>query len=143
MMLLRTHSPLAAYSGLRTELDRLFNNLWGQGVPSTPTFPGMNVWEEESAYVAEVEVPGMELKDIEITVAGDELTIKGRREPRTEDGWRYLRRERPWGEFTRAVTLPGDVNADAVEARLSHGVLRIHLPKVEEAKPRRITVKAE
>ena len=75
-------------------------------------------------------------------MVGDELTLKGRREP--EDGQQatYHRRERGTGSFTRVLTLPIEVDADKVEASLAQGVLTIRLPKAESAKARKIQVKA-
>ncbi|MCS7014694.1 MAG: Hsp20/alpha crystallin family protein [Gemmatales bacterium] len=130
----------------RREMDRLLER-WGwegYGWPSlTAGYPPINVWEDEANVYAELELPGMALEDLEIYVTGrNQLSIKGERKaPQVEKGT-WLRQERPFGSFHRIVTLPVDVEADKVEARLQNGVLTIVMPKCEEAKPRKITVKA-
>ena len=85
---------------------------------------------------------GMEMDDLELLIHGNELTIKGeRKKPELKDAsWR--RRERGFGRFSRVLELPDDVDAEKVEAHFRNGVLLIELPKREEAKPRRIEVKA-
>jgi HSP20 family protein len=107
-------------------------------------FPALNIWQDEGAIYAEAELPGMELNDLEIYVTGgNQLTIKGeRKQPKLEKGT-WHRQERGFGSFSRIVTLPSDVNAEKVEARLVNGVLTITMPKSEAAKPRKIIVKAE
>jgi len=86
----------------------------------------------------------MELGDLEIYVTGgNQLTIKGeRKQPKFENAT-WHRQERGFGEFARVLTLPFPVNADKVQAEFSHGVLKITMPKSEEAKPRKIKVKGE
>lgn len=141
MVLLRTRPPLAAYRGMRNELDQLFNNMWEHAWPTARTFPPLNVWETEDALFAETEVPGLKMADLEVAVAGNELAITGRRNRESEENVRYLRRERSFGEFTRTLTLPVNVNADKIEATLKDGVLTIKLPKAAEAQRRKIAVK--
>jgi HSP20 family protein len=105
-------------------------------------WPPVNVSETEDAFRVECEVPGLKSGDVDISVAGDQLTIKGetkRPERAAEDA--YHRRERRFGEFSRTVELPSPVNADKVTAELADGVLRIELEKAAEARPKRITVK--
>src|SRR5262245_23670743 len=92
----------------------------------------------------EAELPGVELKDLEIHVTGGkELTLKGERRPVAPEGGVWHRQERAFGAFTRTLTLPFAVDPDKVEARLENGVLTIQLAKHESAKPRKIAVKAE
>lgn len=109
------------------------------------TGPRLNVWEQDDVFYAEAEVPGLRQEDLELSVVGNELTIKGRRETAAEKSGEqavYHRRERNVGEFTRVVTLPAEINPDAVTASLTGGVLTVKLPKAEAAKPRRINVQA-
>ena len=87
------------------------------------------------------EIPGVTQEDLEILVVGNELTIKGRRGTAEEEDASYHRRERGTGEFSRTVTLPVDIKAEAVDATLKDGVLTLSLPKADEARPRKITVK--
>jgi HSP20 family protein len=148
--------PLAQ---VRSEVDRVFSDFfapstreWQDWLPRVGGGPRLNVWDENDTIVAEAEVPGLKPEDLDVSVVGDQLTIKGRRESTVESGHKdgekngndkapaYHRRERTVGEFLRTVTLPVEVNADNVRATLVHGVLTIKLPKAEKAKPRKITV---
>ncbi len=131
---------------LRQEMTRLLD-AFGAGMLRPPlatreVFPALNIWDAGDRIAVEAEVPGISKDDLEVYAAGNELTIKGRRKPLEGQNLVYHRQERGTGEFTRVVTLPVDVNADAVEAVVQNGVLTVHLPKAEEAKPRKIAVKA-
>ena len=136
----------AEFNRLRDEMDRLFRRFGGNGNlwRRTPVeFPAVDIWEDENDLYLEAELPGMELDDLEIYVTqGNQLTIKGKRTPPEVEGT-WHRRERGFGEFTRVITLPVDVDADKVEATLKHGVLTVRLPKVAEARVRTIPVKAD
>jgi HSP20 family protein len=128
---------------LRNELDRLFDSFLSpetQGF-GTRAFPALNMWEDERRLFVEAEVPGLGLKDLDIQVQGNELSVKGRRNVVEGDGVTYHRRERGAGEFVRFLTLPVEVDAEHVEATLKDGVLTITLPKAETARARKITVK--
>ncbi len=127
----------------RSALDGLFNRYHHlNGHDSTTGFPQLCAWEEGEDLFVEAELPGMTLEDLEIFVlGGNQLTIKGeRRYPETgQSTWH--RRERGFGKFSRTVTLPFDVDADKIEARLKQGVLTLLMPKSEAAKPRKSEVK--
>jgi HSP20 family protein len=110
--------------------------------PSERSFPAVNVWENEEMLFAEAEVPGLKLDDLEISVTGNELSIKGQRREEEQEGVTYHRRERGTGSFRGVVRLPVDVDVNKVEARLANGVLTIELPKAPSAKPRKIELKA-
>ena len=130
---------------LRDEMDRVFGRWTHRRVPllSQGAFPLLNVWEDESNYFVEAELPGMQLEDLEIFVNGSQLTIKGeRKEPIGEKGT-WHRRERGYGKFTRIFELPNVVDGEKVSAELKHGILTVTLPKQPESRPRRIEVKAE
>ncbi|MBI3463786.1 MAG: Hsp20/alpha crystallin family protein [Planctomycetes bacterium] len=108
------------------------------------SYPALNVWEDAECVFAEAELPGMELSDLEIYVTGgNQLTIKGERKAPSFEKATWHRQERGFGQFTRVITLPIDVNEDKVTAEFSHGVLTITMPKSEKARPKKITVKAE
>ena len=133
---------------LRGEVERLFDEVtrdfptFGRMTgPHGRGFPSLNVWEDEQNLYAEAEVPGMSMDDLEVTVLGNELAIKGRRkEPLIEDAT-YHRRERGLGPFSRVLRLPVQVDSDQVRAGLLNGVLTVTLPKAVEARPRKIEVK--
>lgn len=142
----RSSNGQNAMPTLRGEVDRLFDNFFGPGAETTPRtarmFPALNVWEREDELYVEAELPGIRTDDLDISVVGHQLVLKGRRPDfQPEEGVSFHRRERGVGEFVRAVELPVEVNADGVEAKLTDGVLLITLPKAEAAKPRKIEVK--
>ena len=85
-------------------------------------------------------MPGLKSEDLELSVVGNELTIKGRRDTASEEGTTFHRRERGFGEFVRAIKLPVEVDSAQVSATLVNGVLTVRLPKAEAAKPRKISV---
>jgi HSP20 family protein len=125
------------------EMNRLFDRWNGPG-SSAGGFPPVNVWEENDHLHVEAELPGLDLKNLEIYVTGgNELTIKGRRQAVASERGAWHRRERAEGEFHRTLTLPYPVDADKVEARLEQGILHVTLAKHESARPRKIPVRAE
>jgi HSP20 family protein len=135
---------------LRREVDRLFEDFFGPGAAqprfgtSTRVFPALNIWEDNDGLVAEAELPGVTNENLDIAVVGSEMTIKGRRgeTPSETDNVVFHRRERWTGEFSRVVRLPVGIDGDKVQATLKDGVLRVHLPKAESARPHKIPVKA-
>jgi len=135
---------------LKGEMDRLLEDFFGatpglmerSGLP-VRTFPPMNIWQDGELISLEAELPGVKSDDLDVSVVGNTLTLKGRRGESTADGVAFHRRERQVGEFTRVVRLPVEVNPDSVQAALKDGVLRITLEKAESAKPRKIQVSAD
>lgn len=135
--------PFTPALELRREMDRLLNTFLPEMFePAGGAYPALNVWEDGERLVAEAEVPGLALSDLEILVRGNELTIQGARKGANGEEAVYHRRERGTGEFVRHLTLPTEIDADKVEATLKDGVLTIVLPKSEQARARRITVKS-
>ena len=131
---------------MRRHMDRIYG-LWespGRGVLANGRdFPALNLYETADDYVLTAEVPGVEGKGIDITVLGDTLTVKGKREPETDfEKVDCHRRERDFGSFSRAITLPSVVDGDRVEATYVDGVLQVKLPKAEETKPKVIQVQS-
>ena len=132
---------------LRSEFDRQLGGVWDNLAAVAPrfaagrVFPAVNVWEDGDALFAEAEMPGMKSEDIDVSVVGNELTIKGQR-PNAADESSYHRRERGAGSFTRVIRLPVEIDASNVEAQLHDGVLLLKLPRHENAKPRKINVTA-
>lgn len=137
-----TRHPL---NQLRNEVDRLLTGFLGPGadgfLPGVfRNQPAVNVWEQQDALKVEMELPGIKSDQLDISVAGGELSVRVNRPDVDQEGVTYHRRERPVGTFSRIVRLPIEVNADRVEADLRDGVLTITLPKAESAKPRKINV---
>jgi HSP20 family protein len=102
--------------------------------------PAVNLWETPDALHVELEVPGVKTEQLDLSVVGNQLTIKIDRPEPQEEGVTYHRRERPVGSFVRVLELPADVDSTRVEADLQHGVLTIKLPKAEASMPRKIQV---
>jgi HSP20 family protein len=130
---------------LRDEMDRLWSGVFAPAAdgllpPMFRSQPAANVWEQGDALLVEMELPGVKNDQVDISVAGGELSVKVNRPEVEQEGVTYHRRERPVGSFTRVLRLPVEVNADRVEAELRDGVLLVTLPKSDSAKPRKINV---
>ena len=126
---------------LQREMNRLFDSYDRGGLP-TAGFPSMNVWMNDEGAVVTAELPGVEVKDLDISVVGEALTLSGERkaEGLPKDSV-YQRQERGFGRFTRTIDLPFTVEANKVQASLEKGILRILLPRAEQDKPKKIVVK--
>ena len=115
---------------------------WNGGVAGEAgVYPPLNLWDDGESFHAEAELPGFKIEDIELSVAGGELQISGKRAIEAKEGWTLHRQERAAGEFSRTITFPAEIDADKVQAALHDGVLSIVLPKAPSAKPRKIEVK--
>ena len=127
---------------MRRRMDRLLSTYTGAGgLPGVSgVFPPLKVHEEDGKICVEAEVPGIKAEDIQISVVDRTLTLSGERRPEEVADVSFHRRERTYGSFHKAVSLPEDVNTEAVQAECKNGVLRIVIPKAEHAKPRKITV---
>ena len=128
---------------LQRDMDRLSRT----GIPSylrtAPSFPALNIWSNEEELIITAEVPGINPDDLDISVVGDNLTLKGTRTAEElEEGSRFHRQERGYGNFSRTVQLPFPVEIDKVNAKFTNGVLEISLPRAEADKPRKIAVKS-
>jgi len=129
---------------LRQEVDRLFNSF----LPGTEPFfsrvyPALNLTEDADNFYVRAELPGVKPENLDISVVEGRLLIRGERKASTESPEaNYHRREREAGFFRRTIALPARVAGDKVSASMKNGVLNVSLPKAEEAKPRKITVKA-
>ncbi len=137
------------FAALRRQLNRLFEDFssadedfctdvvrgWG---------PALDVAETPETLIVKAEVPGIDPKEIDISITGDTLTLKGEKhEEKEEKGKTWQRMERRYGSFSRTLTLPVPVKADKIDAESKDGVLTITLPKSVEALPKKIAVKAK
>ena len=132
------------FFNLSQELDRLFESPFTAaargGCP--PAFaPALELRENQDSYQVSVELPGVDRKDVEVTLHDGVLTISGERKQESEvkEG-DYVRTERSYGRFQRQVALPQTVNAETVNAAHKDGVLTVTLPKTAEAKPKQIAI---
>lgn len=139
--------PFREVSRLRREMDRLWEDFFGAGrrafQPIAEAWmPAIDVSESGDTVTIKAEVPGMEASDIEISMVGDILTIKGQKKAEKEEkGESFHLVERSYGSFTRSVRLPAPVDPDKIEANYKQGVLTIACPKKEEVKPKAIEIK--
>ena len=145
-MVFRSIYPQNPLGQLRHELDQLLGGFRAQPAGSWlgtgRDNPPVNLWETDDALQVELEIPGVKSDQVDISVAGGELSLHVKRPEVEQADVTYHRRERPVGAFTRVLRLPADVDPASVQADLNHGVLQITLPKAESAKPRKINVRA-
>jgi HSP20 family protein len=136
-------NPWRELEQVQREMDRVFSEFAQRGGQRvSPGYPAINIWANNEGVMVTAELPGVKADDIDISVVGDTLTLSGNREPyQLQEGERFHRRERRHGKFTRSFELPFKVEADHVNAVFEKGVLHISLPRAEEEKPRKITVK--
>jgi len=136
-------APVDRLASLRDEMDRIFDFAWptrDSGLFSGWS-PALDVHDEKDDFVVLVELPGMKKEDISLTIHDGALTVSGeRKQEREQSEGHSFRSERYFGKFQRSVTLPAAVDASKVKATYKDGVLTVHLPKAEEAKPKQIAV---
>ena len=139
--------PARELQSIQHEVNRLFGTFFdapitaSAGVPSRSWIPAMDLVEEKDEYVLHADLPGVSEKDVKIELEDNVLSISGTRKSEHEtrkDG--YYRVERATGSFSRSLTLPEGVDADAIEASFDRGVLEVRIPKPEERKPRKVAI---
>ena len=143
--------PFQDLLSIQDEMNQLFTRAVGQQPRSGQAesarqrmwAPALDISERKDAYVVSVELPGVKPEDLDITMEDGLLTIQGERQFSQESTeQQYHRVERRYGSFRRSITLPSQVQADAIEASFENGVLEVVVPKAEEAKPKKISVRA-
>jgi HSP20 family protein len=139
----QSSNPWRDIERIQRDMDRILRDMTGSsGRQVAPGYPAINVWANEDGFVLTAELPGVKPDDIDISVVGETLTLSGTRQPdELQDGEKYHRRERRQGHFTRTFELPFKVDAEKVDAVFEKGVLHVSLPRSEEEKPRKISVK--
>ena len=140
---LQRWEPFRELEQLQEHMDRLMQGVWSPagGGNGGAWMPVTDIEETDDAWVIEAELPGVDRKDVNVEMRDSELIISGDIKEKERKG--VLRRQtRKTGEFEYRVTLPGDSDAEHIEANLHDGVLTVRVPKTEQAKPRRIEVKA-
>ena len=141
----RNWDPLFDLSRLTDEMDRMFSDVHqALGLRSVPrgTFPAMNLYESDRNVTVVTEMPGVDMKDVKLSMSGNLLTLEGERKSETSEGDdnRCHRRERFIGRFSRTIALPEDVDSEMVEAEYKNGVLTVTVGKREDRLPRRIEI---
>lgn len=136
-------NPFEQLDRMRRQIERFFADTSGvrRSAVGSGVFPQLNLTEDVDKYYIRAELPGISSDQIEIQATGKSLSISGERKIETEaDGVRYHRREREAGRFSRVIGMPGEIDAQRIEARLKDGILTVFVPKSEAAKPRRIAI---
>jgi len=140
------YDPFRDLRSLQEEVNRLFStnlsrSFGDEGIGRGAWAPSVDIYENKDQIVLEAELPGMKQEDFDLSIESNVITLRGeRRFEKTDETDNYHRVERSYGAFTRSFTLPQTVSAEEARAEYSNGVLRVTLPKREEAKSRRIEV---
>jgi HSP20 family protein len=145
---MRALTPWTGLSTMKQEMDRLFDRFWEGDSPQLPSMgtwaPALDVSETKDAIMVKAEVPGMDSKDIQLSLHDQTLTLKGeKKQEKEEKDEHYYRAERSYGAFVRAVRLPATVDGSKVAAIFKNGLLTVTLPKAPAAKGTTIPIKAE
>ena len=142
-------TPFGEFERMRRDMDRLWDSFL-EGAPRRRTEEGgewllsLDVSETKNELVVKAEVPGMDAKDIDLSLSDGVLTIKGeKREEKEEKEADYHLAERSYGSFVRSVRLPKEVQGDKISASYKDGILKVALSKAEEAKKKEIKIKVE
>jgi HSP20 family protein len=134
------------FGDMQAEVNRLFDNFIGRPAQQPGSMervwaPAVDVYETKDALMVDAELPGLDEKDIHLSIIGDVLSVRGERQWNQEVKQEsYYRGERWYGKFERSLPLPMPVQADKVTAKYRDGVLTITLPKVEEIRPKEIKI---
>ncbi|MBC8466424.1 MAG: Hsp20/alpha crystallin family protein [Deltaproteobacteria bacterium] len=140
--------PFGELDSVRSEMDRLWNRFFRQ-TPSMGTFteewsPSVDISETKDKLVIKAEMPGLDATDVNVSISGDLLTIKGvkkKEEEEKDEHHHYV--ERYYGSFQRSFQLPVNVKTDKIEATFDKGILKVALPKTDEAKKKEIEIKVK
>ena len=148
-MSLVRYEPWNLLNQLHGDLDRLFSGRTGElseetsNIATSDWAPAVDIKEDNDQYLIHADIPGVDPKEIEVSLENGVLTIKGERKSETrEEREGYKRVERVRGTFFRRFSLPDTADSEKVSARSKDGVLEISIPKQEKASPRRISVKS-
>lgn len=138
---------LPGLSTIQREMNRFVDSVFNGGTSddgSWGTFwsPAVDIAETEDRYIVQAELPGMTKEDVKISVVNNVLTIRGEKKLKGEKTGSF-RTERRYGEFLRSFSLPSHIENEKIDARFENGLLTIAIPKVEEARPKMIEIKAK
>jgi len=144
-MAIQKYKPLTLLDQLQQEMSSLFNTPAAEvNFGEAEWAPAVDIKESEKDFIIHADLPGVKSQDIEVTAENGVLTIKGKREDKTEqEKENYKRVERFSGSFMRRFTLPDSADLEAISAKTKDGVLELAIPKLAKAQPKRIDVKVE
>ena len=144
MRTLTRFEPFSVAGNLQDQINRVFNDVLGRSSEEsnlTTWAPAVDIFETEHELVVKADLPDIDLKDLDIRIENNILTIRGERKfEKKVDQDNYLRVERAYGSFARSFSLANTVNTEAIKADYQNGVLTLSIPKREEAKPKQIKV---
>ena len=146
---LRQLAPFGDFDRMRREMDRMWDSFferrpWFMVEEEGEWLPALDLAETGDEFVVKAEIPGLDPKDIDISLSQNMLTIKGeKKQEREEKEENYHFIERSYGSFARSIQLPGEVNHQKITTSYKNGVLKIHLPKSEEAKKKKVKIKVQ
>lgn len=138
--------PFDGLNKVQSQINDLFDDSFGRSWANATTrsegwYPAVDILESKEAYLLRAELPGMKKEDFNLEVKDGTLTLTGERKAvKPADGVEYRSVERVNGKFVRFFTLPETVKHDGIQATYKDGILEIHIPKAEEAKPRQIDI---
>jgi len=140
-MNLVTWDPYRELASMPDRFQRLFRRDRDEEISLGAWIPPVDIMEEKDRILLTAELPGFKENDIEVQMEGGVLTIRGERKSEAEkEGRKYHRVERVYGQFVRSFTLPNNVDREHIRATFDRGLLKIEMPKSEEAKPRQIKI---
>ncbi len=137
------------FERMKNEMDRLWESFFEsrslrRGEEAGRWMPSFDISETKNDIVVKAEIPGIDPKEIDISLTADVLTVKGeKKQEKEEKEENFHLIERSYGFFTRSIRLPKDVQGDKINASYKNGILKITLPKSEEAKKKEIKIKVE
>jgi HSP20 family protein len=135
--------PFRGLDRLRREMDELFGRFaGGVAAPRSNVFPPVNVYQTDEGWVLTAELPGLRPEDIQVTVEGARVMLRGERKIAYPEGVSLHRRERQSGFFRRALELPASIDAEKVQAHYRDGVLAVKLPRTAASRARQIDIQA-
>ena len=148
MSMMMRWQPLSEMMSLRQAMDRMFEDFFVHPSRLTGVLDGreipLDIYQTADSVVVKAALPGVKPEEVDISVSGDTLTIRGERKAENEiksEG--YIYQERRYGAFSRTVILPGSLHSDKAEATFENGILTLTIPKAEEVKPKKIHVKTK
>lgn len=145
---LQNWSPFRELDHFKRSLDEMFDHFLGNWSPMEAmrgmSAPAFESYLDQNQLVVRADLPGIEPKDVEVTVSGNLLTVRGKRERSEEEKKRdYIHREVSYGSFERSITLPKGVDADQIKASYKNGVLELRMPAPTEIAPRKVPIALE
>jgi HSP20 family protein len=137
--------PMREMMTLREAMDRLFDDAFTRPISvNSLGAPAIDLYQTDDDVVVKAALPGLKTEDVQISITGDVLTLKGefKQDKEIKEATYHIKEQR-YGSFERNIMLPADVQSDKTKAEFENGILTVTLPKAEQVKPRTITIKAK